>query len=92
MVNNITEDKEHAIGRKLMNKYGRSYCASDIAIRLTEENEELNGMLCCCNSNWCNVNYIDEPASDLDRIFELDRGTTEDYLILKEIAAKYGIK
>uniref|UniRef100_A0AAF5PP79 Activin_recp domain-containing protein n=3 Tax=Wuchereria bancrofti TaxID=6293 RepID=A0AAF5PP79_WUCBA len=91
MVNNITEEKKYPVGRQ-KSVYGyESYCATDVMIRPTQEDKEMIGTLCCCNKNWCNANYEHEPVNDLDRIFELDHGTVEDYNILKEIAKKYGI-
>lgn len=68
-----------------------NYCADGVRIRPTQEDEGMIGRLCCCNQNWCNTNYENEPINDLDAIFELDHGTHADYELLKHIAGKYGI-
>ncbi|KAL4003383.1 hypothetical protein ACH3XW_7380 [Acanthocheilonema viteae] len=91
MVNNITKEKYYPVGEIVHDTLNKMYCAKNIAIRPTQEEQEMYGTLCCCDHDWCNVNYKNEPANDLDRIFELDRGTMQDYLLLKKIAQKYGI-
>uniref|UniRef100_A0A0R3S0K7 Activin_recp domain-containing protein n=1 Tax=Elaeophora elaphi TaxID=1147741 RepID=A0A0R3S0K7_9BILA len=87
MISNITEEEVHPVGAK----FDQTYCSKNIEIRSIQEDRVMSGTLCCCNHDWCNVNYEDEPPNDLDRIFELDHGTERDYMILKEIAAKYGL-
>lgn len=92
MVNNITQEKDYPVGVTVYNEHSKAYCAKNIAIRPSQEDQKMYGNLCCCNNDWCNVNYENEPANDLDTIFELDQGTEEDYLLLKRIAKKYGIR
>lgn len=93
MVNNITQERDYPVGQLKVSASGyESYCATDIMMRPTIEDQEMAGTLCCCNRDWCNVNYDYEPANDLDRIFELDQGTMADYFLLRKIAMKYGIQ
>ncbi|KAM3723039.1 Replicase polyprotein 1a [Dirofilaria immitis] len=92
MISNITEDTKYPVGKLKDNLFGYpNYCAHEVTIRPAQEKRELFGTLCCCNEDWCNVNYANEPINDFSRIFELDSGTMADYTMLKHIAEKYGI-
>ncbi|VDO57121.1 unnamed protein product [Onchocerca flexuosa] len=93
MISNITQDKKYPVGKRIKNIFGfTNYCASNVNIHPIQEKYYLNGKLCCCNEDWCNVNYANEPINDLSRILDLDSGTATDYAILKNIASKYGIQ
>uniref|UniRef100_A0A8R1Y312 Uncharacterized protein n=1 Tax=Onchocerca volvulus TaxID=6282 RepID=A0A8R1Y312_ONCVO len=92
MISNITQDKRNAVGERVENIFGyTNYCAFNVEIHPVQEKRNMIGRLCCCNQDWCNVNYADEPINDLSRILDLDSGTAKDYEILKNIASKYGI-